>query len=105
MNGKKNVIISALVIVFIIAIIALPKITTVKTQKMNELNYNITLNEDGSMNVTETWDIDIKNTGTLFRAFEDLTKYPITNIEVIDLTTNDRLTNINRSMEQVPEGQ
>ena len=105
MNGKKNVIISALVIVFIIAIIALPKITTVKTQKMNELNYNITLNEDSSMNVIETWDIDIKNTGTLFRTFEDLTEYPITNVEVIDLTTNDRLTNINRSMEQVPEGQ
>ena len=71
MNGKKYLIVFFTLLAFFTILTILPKTKTAKSQKMNELNYNITLNEDGSMNVIETWDIYVKNTGTLFRTFDD----------------------------------
>ena len=40
------------------------------TQKWNALDYNATVNEDGSMDVVETWDIKISETNTLFKNFK-----------------------------------
>lgn len=37
---------------------------------LNNLNYNVTLNSDGTANVTETWDISIEDTNTLFKTFQ-----------------------------------
>ncbi len=36
---------------------------------LNSLKFNVLLNEDGSMNVTEIWDISIKDTNTLYKTF------------------------------------
>jgi len=55
---------------------------------LNKLSFNAVLNEDGSMNVTEVWNIDIYDTNTLYKTFEldnegydgfsDVTVYEIT---------------------------
>ena len=43
---------------------------------LNNLNFNVKINLDGSIDVEEIWDIDIENTNTLFKTFEkDTSKY------------------------------
>ena len=42
---------------------------------MNQLNYDITLNKDGSVTIVETWDIYISHTNTLFRTFAKSNKF------------------------------
>ena len=37
-----------------------------KYQYLNSIDYHVEMQKDGSMRVTETWDVDIKNTNTLF---------------------------------------
>lgn len=56
--------------------------------ELRNLKYNVTLNSDGSANVTETWDIAIEDTNTLFKTFEiDKTKYSgITNVSLVETT-------------------
>ena len=56
--------------------------------KLNNLDFQAQINADGSMNVTETWDINIKSTNTLYKTFKtDNSKYSeITNVTVTDIT-------------------
>ncbi len=56
--------------------------------ELQNLSYDVTLNTDGSANVTEIWDISIENTNTLFKTFElDSTKYSgITNVSLVETT-------------------
>lgn len=56
--------------------------------ELRNLKYNVKLNSDGSANVTETWDIAIEDTNTLFKTFEiDKTKYSgITNVSLVETT-------------------
>lgn len=63
------------------------------TQKWNALDYNATVNEDGSMDVVETWDIKISETNTLFKNFKlDSSKYSgITNVKVARTENNEEL--------------
>lgn len=51
---------------------------------LNNLDFNAKINPDGSMDVTETWDIDISSTNTLYKTFNiDSSKYSnITDVEV-----------------------
>lgn len=55
---------------------------------LNNLDFNVQINEDGSMNVTETWDIDISETNTLYKTFDiDKEKYTaITDFKVEEIT-------------------
>ena len=101
--SKFPIIIVALIIIFSILSVSM-KQSREKYQKMNELDYSVSLNEDGSINVIETWDIYVKNTGTLFRTFDNSGKYPISDVNVIDLTENKNLNNMNRYTYDVPEG-
>lgn len=51
------------------------------------LHFDVQLNEDGSMNVTENWSIEIEDTNTLYKTFEISDKYTsITNVEVKELS-------------------
>ena len=54
------------------------------TQSWNSLDYDVTLNSDGSMDVVETWDIYISETNTIFKDIQiDSSKYSeITNVKV-----------------------
>ena len=55
---------------------------------LNNLDFDAKINEDGSMNVTETWDISIDSTNTLFKTFKtDSSKYTsISDVKVSEVT-------------------
>lgn len=57
---------------------------------LKNLDFQAQINQDGSMDVTETWDISIEDTNTLFKTFKtDKSKYTsITNVEVSDITNS-----------------
>ena len=56
---------------------------------LNNLDFEVQINKDGSMDVKETWDINISQTNTLYKAFEtDSSKYSgITNVTVKEITS------------------
>ena len=70
---------------------------------LNKLEFYVEINSDGSMDVTETWNIDIRNTNTLYKTFEiDSKKYSsVENVLVKDVTANMELTHINQEMYHV----
>lgn len=75
---------------------------------LNHLDYEATLNEDGSMNVVENWDARIRDTNTMFKDFTlDNSKFKeITNVEVYRVSGNNtktKLTQINEEMYHVTE--
>lgn len=89
------VIISAVVSIFFVMAIA-GESSNEKVQYLNHLDYNVSLNQDGSINVVETWDVYVENTGTLFKNFS-LSNYlygNITDVKVKDLENNLELTEI-----------
>ena len=73
-----------LIIFFSIIVLLLLTTKSNASLYLNELNFDAKINSDGSMNVTETWDIDIKDTNTLYKTFNiDYNKYSeITNVVV-----------------------
>ena len=56
--------------------------------RLNNLYFDVKINDDGSMDVTEIWDIYVKQTNTLYKTFKtDKSKYSeITNVTVKDIT-------------------
>lgn len=58
--------------------------------RLRNLNYDVTLNEDGTADVTENWRIRIEDTNTLFKTFEvDTSKYKeITNVKVQEVKSS-----------------
>lgn len=64
------------------------------SQTMNNLQYDVQLNEDGSANVTETWDMEVYDTNTLFKTFNlDSSKYSgITNVSVVEVLSSGQIT-------------
>ncbi len=95
-----------IVLIFLFTAIAIFCIQTksyASSQTLNELNFDVQVNSDGSMNVKETWDIEIYDTNTLFKTFKtDETKYSgITNVSVKDVTNNKNFEQINEEMYHV----
>lgn len=72
---------------------------------LKNLDFQAKINSNGSMDVTETWDISIEDTNTLFKTFKtDKSKYTsITNVEVSDITnsTEQKFQEINNLMYHV----
>lgn len=90
------VIIISVVISIFVAMAIMQDSDEGKIQYLNHLNYDVSLNEDGSINVVETWDVYVKDTGTLFKNFT-LSNYlygDITDVRVKDLENNRELTQI-----------
>ena len=106
MKKRLNVWIKYVIILVIIFAIlgVILCFNTDKIQIMNKLDYNVALNEDGSMNVVETWNVYVKNTGTLFKDFYNTNKYPISDISVKNLKTNEQLEDLGYEEYHVPEG-
>ena len=75
---------------------------------LKKLDFEATINTDGSMDVIETWNIDIENTNTLYKTFElDKTKFSnISNVEVMDVTDGyeKSFSQIYREMYHVTKG-
>ena len=91
-------------IMLIISLIFIASVNTEgKFQYMDNLDYQVTVNKDGSMQVVETWDINVSKTNTLFKNFNlSKTKYGnITDVKVIDLDTGKELTQIYNEMYHV----
>lgn len=72
-------------------------------QSLNSLQYDVTLKEDGSAEVVETWDIYVSQTNTLVKTFHlDDRKYSgIRDVKVKDLKTGLEFLKIDESMYHV----
>lgn len=94
------------VIMIIIAIIVFMNFRLdEKFQYMKHLDYQVILNQDGSMNVTETWDVCVNRTNTLVRNFDLSNRFgDITDVKVIDLEQGIELKQIDKSMYHVTKG-
>ncbi len=94
-----------LTFIFAFVLILFSSIKAEATLELNQLDFDAQINEDGSMNVTETWNISISETNTLFKTFpKDDTKYSgITDVEVTEITdgTNKTFTQIYQEMYHV----
>ena len=95
-------------ILFIIILICMTFSINVKADDnsslyLDKLDFKVYIHEDGSMDVVETWNIDIRYTNTLYKTFEkDKDKYTsIENVKVKDVTANKDLTQINEEMYHV----
>ncbi len=92
MNIKKNVLFTFfLSILFTLLIACHSKVYA--SLYLNNLNFDVQINADASMNVTEIWDIDIEETNTLFKTFKtDKTKYSgIKDVTVTDITSSNEI--------------
>ena len=62
--------------------------------ELNSLNFNAEIQENGDMLVTETWDIDIEDTNTLYKTFKtDVNKY----LDIKDVTVKEITDGINKN--------
>lgn len=97
----------AMLIIFI-AIILISNKVKAGNINLNNLDFEIQLNEDGSMDVTENWNAKISNTNTMFKDFYlDSSKFEaITNVEVYRVYSENnkkKLTEIDEEMYHVTE--
>ena len=92
-------------IILMLTFLLLCSIKVDATLELEQLDFDAQINEDGSMNVTETWNIYISETNTLFKTFErDNSKYSeITDVEVYEITdgANKEFTQIDEEMYHV----
>lgn len=92
MGIKKKFLITFGVLIFFVLLFN--KSTYAGTQKWNSLDYDVTLNLDGSMNVVETWDIKISNTNTLFKDFDMISGITDVGVSLIEDGTEKKLEEI-----------
>ena len=84
MELKKKIILASLFIVAIILFLSTSSFAG--TQNWNALDYDVTLNADGSMDVIETWDVSISQTNTLFKRFNiGGDNYIINNVKITEV--------------------
>ena len=83
MKLKKNL----KLIILVLVMFFLFSVNSYAGQTWNSLDYDVTLNRDGSMNVVETWDVDISSTNTMFKTFEDSysDNYTFTDVKVSEV--------------------
>lgn len=75
-------------VVVLIAMFCKQNVVKATSESMNldKLDFEVNINSDGSMAVTETWEISVENVNTLYKTFEvDESKYSsISNVKVIE---------------------
>lgn len=105
MELKKKIV---LVIIFIVAIILFLNTNSYAgTQSWNAIDYDVTINPDGSMDVVETLDVSISETNTLFKTFKiGGSNYKIINVKVnrVENGSETPLENINKQQYHVDPG-
>lgn len=93
----KKILFSILFAIFIV-LISQNKVDA--TLKLDNLDFDVQINSDGSMDVTETWDIYVSDTNTLFKNFErDSSKYS----NIIDVTVKEITNGKNKEFSQIYE--
>lgn len=102
---KKNLIKILVMLAVFAGIILVTNQVQAGSIRLNSLDFQIQLNEDGSMDVTENWKARITDTNTMFKDFYlDSSKFKeITNVEVyrVDSGNRQKLTKINEEMYHV----
>lgn len=87
-------------ILFAIFILLISQNKVDATLELNNLDFDVQINSDGSMDVTETWDIYVSDTNTLFKNFEsDSSKYS----NIIDVTVKEITNGKNKEFSQIYE--
>ena len=91
----------AILFVFLCSLFLFNSISYAGSQHLNNLEYDVKLNEDGSANISEIWDIQVSSTNTLFKTFDiDKSKYgDITNVSVVDITDNEKIVEFTKTDE------
>ena len=86
MKANKKIILSILFLILFI-LLGCNK-SNASDLYLNNLDFNAKINQDGSMDVIETWDISVEDTNTLFKTFKtDSKKYTsISNVQVTEVT-------------------
>ena len=94
-----------LTLILILPLLLLCSLKVEATLELEQLDFNVQINDDGSMDVIETWDIYISETNTLFKTFKrDTSKYSgISEVEVYETTdgANKKFLQINEEMYHV----
>lgn len=74
--------------IIIISLVLLGETKSQASLHLKNLDFQVQINDDGSMNVVETWDIKVSDTNTLYKTFiKDDTKYSsIMDVSVKDIT-------------------
>ena len=87
MDKKYKKILTIFAIVVLFMVIRMNKCQATGDLYLNNLNFDVQVNSDGSMDVTEMWNINIEDTNTLYKTFKkDSNKYTsITNVEVAEV--------------------
>ena len=107
MNKQIKIIFIIFLIILFVWIGAQPQVYAESKSSLHlkYLNFDVIVNPDGSMDVTETWNIRIGYTNTLYKDFKlDKNKYSgISNVKLIETTDgiNKELTQINKEMYHV----
>lgn len=108
MRKMKKSIVFLLFISFMIWITTKPVQASSSDLFLNHLDFTAQINSDGSMDVTEKWDIKINETNTLYKTFKiDKTRYSnISNVVVTDVTNGayTQLKKSNQWMYHLPKG-
>ena len=95
---KLKLIISICIFALAILFIGTTQVYAESDLFLDNLNFEAHINTDGSMDVTETWKIDISDTNTIYKTFKiNTSKYSgISDVEVTDIT-NGRNTKLTKS--------
>lgn len=97
LNKKIIFIISVLIILMGVFIIR--KINEIETLSMTELDYNVVVNKDGSIDVTEIWNLSIPEINTIFKTFsEDSNLENVKVYKILKSGKEEELTQINELM-------
>ena len=87
-------------ILFAIFILLISQNKVDASLNLNNLDFDVQINSDGSMDVSETWDIYVSDTNTLFKNFEsDSSKYS----NIIDVTVKEITKGKNKEFSQIHE--
>ena len=107
MNRIKKISITTICLFILFSVFTYSKADS-SSLRLNSLDFNVTVNADGSMDIIETWNIRISKTNTLFKTFKkDNSKYTkITNGKVSKINRNgleESLYNTNEYAYHVPD--
>ena len=101
MNIKRKLIIMLL---FAFSFILLHSNMVFAKETWNSLNYDVTLNQDGSADIIEKWEIYISEANTLFKTFDDKSKIENVKVSLIEDEKEIPLEQVNEWQYHVKEG-
>ena len=97
MNIKRKFFI---LLLFTFSFILLHSNTVFAKESWNSLNYDVTLNQDGSADIIEKWESNVSNSNTLFKTFDDKSKIENVKVSLIEDEKEIPLEQVNEKMKK-----